>query len=191
MPDKKSNVAALFHEIRYGNKHAFDELFASHHDKLLVFAKQFINAPENAEEIVSELFVKLWIRRERLLSVLNPEVYLYVCVKNACLNLLRADKRRSVLFFPAPAEESVERSIRVNSLEDKELLGLLNRAVDNLPEQRRIIYKLIKDHGLKARAVAEILGISTRTVESQLYKAVKSLADAISGYLGYHPQAKK
>ncbi|MGV3547220.1 MAG: sigma factor-like helix-turn-helix DNA-binding protein, partial [Pedobacter sp.] len=67
---------------------------------------------------------------------------------------------------------------------------LLDVAVSSLPEQRKIIFKLIKEDGLKTSAVAQILGLSKRTVENQLYKAVKTLADKISGYLGYHPQAK-
>ena len=69
-------------------------------------------------------------------------------------------------------------------------MRLLNGAVAALPEQRRLIFRLVKEQGLKSNAVAEILGISVRTVENQLYKAVKTLADSISAYLGYHPQAK-
>ena len=67
---------------------------------------------------------------------------------------------------------------------------MLNLAIQQLPEQRKIIFSLIKEQGLKPKAVAEILGISVRTVENQLYKAVKILSDSISEYLGYHPQAK-
>ena len=63
-------------------------------------------------------------------------------------------------------------------------------AVEALPEQRRINYRLIKQDELKSKEVAQILNISVRTVENQMYKAVKSLADAISSYLGYHPQKR-
>lgn len=82
-------------------------------------------------------------------------------------------------------------SVNMESIEDKELVRLLDSAVLKLPEQRRIIFSLIKEQGMRSNAVAEILGISIRTVESQLYKAVKTLADSISEYLGYHPQGKK
>jgi RNA polymerase sigma-70 factor (ECF subfamily) len=75
-------------------------------------------------------------------------------------------------------------------IEDKELAQLISFAVAALPEQRRLIFRLIKEEGLKSSAVAAILGISTRTVENQLYKAVKVIAGSISGYLGYHPQKK-
>lgn len=75
-------------------------------------------------------------------------------------------------------------------MDDRELARLLDLAITFLPEQRKIIFRLVKEQGLKSNAVAEILGISVRTVENQLYKAVKTLANSISGYLGYHPQAK-
>ena len=78
----------------------------------------------------------------------------------------------------------------VTTIEESELTKILDQAIAALPDQRRIIFKLVKEEGLKCKAVAEILDISVRTVENQLYKAVSILADAVSGYLGYHPQTK-
>ncbi|MNL26123.1 RNA polymerase sigma factor [compost metagenome] len=75
-------------------------------------------------------------------------------------------------------------------VENKELAALLDQAVRALPEQRRIIFRLIKEDGFKSREVARILNISVRTVENQMYKAVKVLADNLSTYLGYHPQKR-
>jgi len=189
MPVEESKIVLLFKEIQYGNKAAFDELFASYYDKLLSFAKQYVKL-ESAEEIVSELFVRLWLKKDRLANVLRPEVYLYICVKNACLNLIRSDQKRGRLFATENAEYEVDQVASVGGLEDKELEKLLGTAVAALPAQRRLVFKLIKEQGLKSNAVAQILGISVRTVENQLYKALKTLADAISSYLGYHPQAK-
>lgn len=193
MPKNKLKIAQLFKEIQYGNKSAFDELFFLYYDRLLAFAKQYTRRRESAEEITSELFVKIWLKRNGLSEVINPEVYLYVSIKNACLNLLRSEKRRNFLFVELPGDLLYEdhSDDNVLGMDDKELLGLLNQAVAALPEQRRIIFTLIKEQQLKSSEVAEILGISIRTVESQLYKAVKTLANSISGYLGYHPQAKK
>lgn len=192
MPEEKSKIVLLFKEIQYGNKAAFDEFFTQYYDKLLAFARQYIKQVESAEELVSELFVRIWLKRDGLTEVLNPETYLYISIKNACLNRIRSDKKRYLLF----AEQFDEQSIVAVSdryhltIEDKELMKLLDRAVAALPKQRMMIFKLIKEHGLKSSAVAQILGISVRTVESQLYKAVKTLADTISGYLGYHPRLK-
>lgn len=192
MPAEKSKIAELFREIQYGNKAAFDELFVSYHGQLLGFAKQYLKQQESAEEITSELFVKIWLKRDTLAKVLNPEVYLFIAIKNACLNLLKSNKKRQQLFTETPVEQPLVQvpQAQESLMEDKELLALLNQAVAALPHQRRMVFKLIKEQGLKSTEVAQLLGISKRTVESQLYKAVKTLAAAISGYLGYHPQAK-
>lgn len=181
----------LFQEIQSGSKTAFDELFNSHYSRLVAFAKQYTKQAESAEEITSELFVKLWLKRDTLSSVLNPQVYLYVSVKNACLNFIRSNKKRVTLFVEEEKNANNEKASGNDStIEDKELQKLLDAAVASLPEQRMLIFKLIKEDGLKPTAVAQILGLSKRTVENQLYKAVKTLAEAISGYLGYHPQTK-
>lgn len=191
MPKIEKRIVQLFNEIQSGNKTAFNELFNTHYNKLVAFAKQYTKQSESAEEITSELFVNLWLKRNTLGSVLNPEVYLYVSIKNACLNLLRSNKKSATLFLDDDKHAyQYEISDKQSTIDDKELLKLLDAAVASLPEQRRIIFKLIKEDSLKATAVAEILGLSKRTVENQLYKAVKTLADAISGYLGYHPQSK-
>ena len=191
MQEKESKLMQLFHEIQSGDRTAFDELFNMYYQRLLIFAKQYIKQHESAEEIACELFVKLWLKRDTLSSVLNPEVYLYVSVKNACLNFIRSNKKRAALFLDNESLPTNEKVLgNYSTIEDKELVKLLDAAVDCLPEQRRLIFKLIKEDGLKTAAVAQILGLSKRTVENQLYKAVKALAEAISDYLGYHPQSK-
>lgn len=191
MQERESKLMQLFQEIQSGSKIAFDELFNSHYSRLVAFAKQYTKQAESAEEITSELFVKLWLKQDTLSSVLNPQVYLYVSVKNACLNFIRSNKKRVTLFVEEEKHSYHEKaSGNYSTIEDKELLNLLDAVVASLPEQRRLIFKLIKEDGLKTAAVAQILGLSKRTVENQLYKAVKTLAEAISDYLGYHPQSK-
>jgi RNA polymerase sigma-70 factor (family 1) len=191
MKNKKDQLALLFREIKQGNTHAFDELFLRYHDPLLGFALQHTKQQEAAEEITSELFVKIWIKRTELDHVLNPEVYLFVSIKNASLNWIRNNARRSKI-FAISSEEIPDKisSYGTDPIEEKELMRLLDLTVATLPQQRQIIFKLIKEQGLKRHEVAEILGISIRTVENQLHKALIILADAISGYLGYNPRRK-
>ncbi len=192
MPEKTDQLALLFKEIQHGNKNAFDEFFLLYYDKLLAFALQYTKQLESAEEITSELFVKIWIKRAGLSTILNPDVYLFIAIKNACLNLIRSEKKRSMAFTAQPNDQSLKKVLVSDEpkMEDKELKKILDLAVNALPIQRKMIFKLIKEDGLKGHEVASILGISVRTVENQLYKAVKSLAESISEYIGYHPQKK-
>jgi len=182
-------IAILFKEIHEGSQPAFDELFLNYYNKLSAFAQQYIKQRERAEEITSELFVKLWLKRRDLAHIVNPEMYLYVSVKNASLNQLRSISKYNM--FSADDKENM---LSQNTdhlgwdMEKKELTLKLDQAVEALPQQRKIIFKLVKENGLKSKEVAQILGISTRTVENQMYKAVKALADAITPYLGYNPQ---
>lgn len=191
MPKQESKISIWFNEIQHGNKQAFDELFHYYYPRLVAFAKSYTRQAESAEELTAELFVKLWLKRHTLPAILNPEVYLYRAVKNASLNLIRANKKRKQLFAATGENEATELAVVHDQvLEDKELKQLLDQAVSSLPEQRRIIFRLIKEDGLKPLAVAQILGISKRTVENQLYRAVKILGDTIEAYLGYDPQSK-
>ena len=185
-------IAILFKDIHEGSQPAFDELFLNYYNRLAAFALQYVKQREYAEEITSELFVKLWLKRSDLTHILNPEVYLYISVKNAALNHLRGINK-----YPILSVDDIKNNFSANTdnsesgLERKELAIKLSQAVEALPEQRRIIFKLIKENGLKSREVAQILNISVRTVENQMYKAVKSLADTLTPYLGYNPQKSK
>ncbi len=188
MQESKQQMISLFQQIHEGNRAAFNELFLLYYERLVAFAQQYTKQSENAEEIASELFVKIWMKRDDLVNILNPEVYLFVSVKNAGLNLIRTNKKRKLLFPDQEAAPEKMGSDNDTIVETKELTNFLDQAINNLPEQRRIIFKLIKEDGLKSKQVAEILSISNRTVENQLYKAVKTLADVVSEYIGYHPQ---
>ncbi|PST84545.1 RNA polymerase sigma-70 factor [Pedobacter yulinensis] len=182
----------LFREIQSGNKTAFDELFGLYYDRLVCFAKHYTRQAESAEDITSELFVRIWLMRTRLSAIMQPEVYLYISIKNACFNLSRANRKRTAVLSPQPVEDSFDppANDRANHMEDKELQRILDLAVGALPAQRRLIFRLVKEEGFKSAEVASVLGISIRTVENQLYKAIKVLAESATAYLGYNPQAR-
>ncbi len=175
----------MFREISLGQKEAFNRLFYDFYERLVQFAVQYTKQPEPAEEVVSTVFVNIWQKRERLAAVKAPEVYLFVAVKNGCLNFLR---RSSKTIRTGPDTAELPEGCRSDGAEYKELEVMISNAIDRLPVQRQLIFRLIREEGLKAKEVAAILSVSVRTVESQLYKAVKSLAAALSDYLGYHPQ---
>jgi RNA polymerase sigma-70 factor (family 1) len=179
------SVSALFPLIQAGDATAFDELFLNYYPRLVDFGRQYVKQQEAAEELASDVLVKLWLKRAMLNQVNQPEVYLYVSVKNAALNYLRSVKNQPALTLD---DSKVIETAGTFNPDLKEFQLILQQAIAALPEQRRLIFKMIKEDGLKCRDVAEILNLSTRTVESQLYKAVKFLADQLSSYLGYHPQ---
>jgi DNA-directed RNA polymerase specialized sigma24 family protein len=86
MTDGAAELKALFNVISHGDKKAFDALFNNYYVLLTKFACSYLKQEDDADEVVSELFVRLWLKRMELDKINNPKVYLYVSVKNACLN---------------------------------------------------------------------------------------------------------
>jgi RNA polymerase sigma-70 factor (family 1) len=190
MAEGATELKELFKVISLGDKKAFDSLFRNYYLLLIRFASSYLKQEEDADEVVSELFVKLWLKRMELDKIVNPKVYLYVSVKNACLNFIRNTSKNKFTSLEEGLHEHQPASVSYSPqtmMEDKQLQAKLDEAVLALPEQRRLIFIMVKVDGLKCREVADIMNLSVRTVEGQVFKAVKALADELTGYLGYNP----
>ena len=139
---------------------------------------------EAAEEIVNDVMVKMWEKRVTINDIDNLETYLFVAVKNHSLNYLNKYSHYHVALDP---ETGLAEVINLNDpqkdLEWKEICLKLNLAVEQLPDQCRTVFKLIKEEGFKYRQVAEILGISPRTVETQLFRAIRKLDAVVKIYV--------
>ena len=178
MENLKANVSSLWTNIcAKDDMKAFEVFFHLLNTRLIKFCIYYIHQKEAAEEIVSDVFVKCWENRKNLLQISNPETYLFVAVKNHSLNYLRKysnihlvqiDNSNEVAFVNVydPQKE----------LEKKELHYLMNQAIESLPPKASIIFRLIKEDGMKYKEVAEILNISHRTVQTQLFRAIKKLS---------------
>ena len=168
-----------------GDEKAFAALFRHFYDRLLHFCMQYVYSREAAEEIVSDVFVKIWNRRADLQQVSNLEVYLFVAVKNLSLNYL--EQYSSLRITPITDESGFARLINANdpekTMEWKEILFRMDQEVSRLPDQCRRVFKLIKEEGFKYKDVAEILNISPRTVETQLFRAMKRLNEVIGPFV--------
>jgi RNA polymerase sigma-70 factor (ECF subfamily) len=141
----------------------------------------YIRRKEVAEEIVSDVFVKCWECRKNLLHIVNPETYLFVAVKNQSLNYLK--KYSNIHLVQIESSDQVEFVNTFNperEMERKELHFLMDQAIASLPQQACIIFRLIKEDGMKYKEVAEILNISPRTVQTQLFRAMKKLSVLLS-----------
>lgn len=178
-------MEALFTRIQRGEKHAFDQLYLLHFDNLKQFAQQYIKREEVADELVSELFIQVWLRRGSLHEINHPARYLYQSVKNACLTYLKRENRHARVPIDELDQASSQTAVIANPeqlLEYKELLALLEEAVDLMPHQRQTVFRMVKEDRLKCREVAELLGLSVRTVENQVYRAVKQLNEVVESY---------
>lgn len=167
-----------------GDQRSFEELFHSCYQRLVRFAVEYVQSHESAEEIVSDIFLKLWAGRETYRDVQNIETYLFTAVRNQSLNYLRKFSALRVVSTDQPEQFGIARSHDpYKASEWKELLARLDAAVELLPPKRRKIFRLVREEGFRPREVAEIMNISPRTVETQLFKAVKTLHAVLRPYL--------
>ena len=159
---------------------AYKELFLSFYNPLLRFALTLVKSRELAEEVVSDVFMNIWEKRKRIDSITNLKVYLFIAVKNTSLNYI--SKQRKNLTDKVDEADIEFESIYFNPeqlMVTAEMVARIRAAVDELPPKCKLIFKLIKEDELKYRDVAEILGISVKTVESQIAIALKKIGQAI------------
>ena len=155
---------------------SFEQLYRFLYGRLLKFSIYYVTDKQAAEDIVTEVFVKCWENRAVSTHVLNPESYFFIAVKNQSLKYLK--KNSSVTFIDlADAEEDVQVSTRTPEyiMETKELHKQLDQAIAGLAPQAAMVFRLIKESGMKYKEVAELLGISPRTVQTQLFRAIAKL----------------
>jgi RNA polymerase sigma-70 factor (family 1) len=167
----------LLQKIQDGDQDAFKEFYHLQFFKLYQFAYSFVHSKEASEEIVNDVFLGLWQKKDTLNTINNIQVYLYVSVKNASLNYLRKNN----LFIPVSIDDlSVDHFPLVADpellLSQRELQQQIREAIEQLPPRCRLIFKLVKEDGLSYKQVAAILDISAKTVDSQLCLALKKLA---------------
>ena len=180
--ERKTDILHLWRRISiHDDDKAFESLFYLLNMPLIKFCMMYIHQKEWAEEIVSDVFAKCWMNRKSLTEIQDPDTYLFVAVKNQSLNHLKKYSHLHLVQIEDTNEIRLTRTYNPQEeLEKKELLFKMEQAIEALPQQCRIIFRLIKEDGLKYKEVAKILGISPRTVQTQLFRAMKKLSTVLS-----------
>ncbi|MDB5133412.1 MAG: polymerase sigma-70 factor [Mucilaginibacter sp.] len=166
-----------------GDGHAFTEIYNRYWKKLFSVATNKINDLNEAEEIVQDIFVSLWKRRDDLCVIDTLSSYLAVSVKYRVIKIL--DKRynqQKYSDFTRGTTNIVDNSTE-QWLEFEELRGRLMEFVADLPEKCRLAYRLSRESGLSQKKIAVKMGISEKTVEAHLGKALKILRTRLSQIL--------
>ncbi len=171
-------------QIEQSNQRAFEDLYRLFFARLYNFSLLYVHRKEPAEEIVNDVMVKIWEHRTTVNAIENLETYLFVAVRNHSLNYLQKYSRYHISVAP---ETGMAEIISIGDpsqyLEWKEINFKLTLAIEKLPEKCRTVFKLIKEEGFKYKQVAEILNISPRTVETQLFRAIKKLNGVVEIYI--------
>lgn len=175
---KQPELSALVSEMAATNSEAayralFDRLF----NPIKRFAYGIVNSRESAEEIASDVLLMLWQRRQTLAEVKNVKHYAFISARNMGLNHIKKQSGKTVLSL-----NDIEVDIRLGTSASPEAILIqgemkagLERAIAKLPNQAKLVFKLVKEEGFSYKETADILGISPKTVDAHLVNAVRKL----------------
>lgn len=183
-PETLSDEALLESVRLYGDNEAFSLLFQRYHTRLCSFVYSLVSCRQTTEEIVSDVFVKVWNNRETLRIQSSLKAYLLVSVRNQTIDYLRRQQRRrtvsteeAYIHLPDPDKGAEERVLGA------EANAIIEAAIDQLPPQGRTIFRLSRDGGMKYREIADHLHISIKTVETHMTRSLVFLRKTVSSQL--------
>ncbi len=179
-----SEDVLLIRKIKGGDERAFQQLFDTYYPSMLLSANRILRDKAVSQDAAQDVFVLLWNGRSKLDEKLNLKAYLNRAVVNKALTILKKRKRNV-----GESEDLLRRefSKEDNSqlrIEGNELKGLINKAIDSMPEKRRLIFTLCRLEGRSHKEIAEKLNISTKTIENQMTAALKHLRAALKQFRG-------
>jgi len=176
--------SSTIRHLMAGDEAAFRMIYDIHSGQVYQLAFRFLKDASWSEEIVQDVFLKLWLNREGLDDQGNLWLYLYVITKRLCLNKLREIRKSPVLFEQLMNGMEVAGRPPEEQLMAVELEQQAQRLIACLPKQQQRIYKLSREEGLSHHEIAEKLGLSPNTVKNHMVQALKTLKNSLhqSGY---------
>ena len=178
----------------YEDLQAYHELYDLFFNNLRRFCFSFVKSSETAEEIVSDVFIKVWQIRNKLPEIDNLKVYLYSIAKNFCLNYITRQYKNPIASLD---EMDFEAVISLDNPEElcisSDILHTIQRTIRQLPPQCRIIFQMVKEDGMRYKEVADVLQISVLTVRNQVAIAIRKIAETLPAYIHekYEIRSKK
>jgi len=158
---------------------SFEALFRKYFPALMTFALKYVPDEDSAREVVHNVFINLWEKKDSLDTSVPLKSYLFRSVHNRSLNVLRDHKKFADEEMPDIIhEENIQSHMEAMELEDK-----IKEAIDSLPDKCREVFELSRFEGLKNSEIAERLDISIKTVENQMTKALKIMREKLIHYL--------
>jgi RNA polymerase sigma-70 factor (family 1) len=170
-----NNERELLVRTSVGDEEAFTELFERYRNKIWTVAWKIVDSSDLAEEIVQDVFMKIWIKRQDLPQIKNFDAFLFIVARNHSFTCLKKIARGVVKqeqpenFFPASMETPE------NILLEKEFVSVLEEAIKKLPNQQREVWRLVKEEGMSRQEAADALGISVNTLKVHLKRALISV----------------
>lgn len=172
-------TAEIIRRLKKDDKSAVDDLFEHYYPRLHHFSKSILKIEYEIDDILQEVFVKIWLNRQKIGNAETFNSYIFTITKNEVLNLIRKNIKdqtfRDELFLHSVAEEYQPQS----ECEFDEIKATIEKIVSNLPEKRRQVFVLSRTEGLSNKEIAQQLNISEKTVEDHITHAIKYLKNSM------------
>lgn len=183
-PEQSINEQILLQQLAEGDRNAFRALYDLHRDKLFYYTIRLTESKQVAEDVLQDVFVKVWQQRESLKEIRSFDAWLFTLAKNQVINgFKRASLERSILAgmrdITMDSADTVTQSINY-----RETNHFLQGAINQLPPQQKKIYHLRQEQGMKTREIAHQLNISPLTVKKHIAQAVRSIRHLLEKQTG-------
>jgi len=180
----------IFKGLFIGDEETYIFLFREYYVSLCAYSRRYVGRKDIAEEIVSDTFLRIWENRKQLEINTSVKAYLFHAVCNNSLNYLRKLKAENNLgeYFRETSSENLGFEVTVDEIEEQSLIMenmslKIGEAVSLLPQQQQKVFRLRRFEGRKTKEVAEIMGLSVKTIEMHLSKATLHLRQNLKEYL--------
>jgi len=184
------NDKQLLELLMNGDEASFKVVYNHFYPKLFYFVHEYIPHKDLAEDIVQDTFLTLWKKRLQLSPDTNLNAWLYTVAKNNSLKKIRDEKYRKAIFkevqwtgFELELNAGALAKLDTSNLSFSEIKRIIQTTLDNLPPQSRMVFELSRVEKKKNKEISDEMGISVKTVEGHMTKALKILRIALKDYL--------
>jgi len=175
----------LIQRIKCDDKTALEEIFHLYYEGLCRFTLHLTNSRENVEDLVQDIFLKIWSKRENWDPKGSIKAYLFKAARNQALNFLKSERVQKTIVLDTIDEFAPSTSVDpVENVSDNDMLLVVNKSIQKLPQKCRLVFALSRQDGLSYSEISDILNVSERTVENQIMRALKHLRKDLKKTLG-------
>jgi len=178
----KINLEKILIELAEDNEDSFEVLFNYYYPRLYNFSKSFLKIEDGIDDILQEVFVKIWQKRKSITSTATFNSYIFTIARNLLLNELRRRLNSENIKEAVQSLSTAEEYSSSQQIEFQELKEVVDYVIDKLPERRKEIFILSRVEGLSHKEIAEKLGIKTKTVEYHISLVIKSLKEEFKSF---------
>lgn len=179
---EENEISHLVKKIAEGNSKAFKLFFDKLYPRMYRLAFYYVRSDVLSEELVSDIFLKLWNMRQQLPEIQKLDFYLYQSVKNQSFSYLKKEARLPIADLTTLKSQRIEYNEPESILIARELAVKIEEAIADLPDKCEMIFRLVREEGMSYKEVSALLEISPKTVENQMSIAIRKLKATLDTY---------